>query len=160
MICNDQGPPTAPINSERPVSAERTASSRRVNTRMNPDANVTSHSSAEPAGPYTMDSTSRDKSDGPTHQPGAAPGYVPLRGQPTEYAPFRSPREHNETDLDLHLNKARDGVPFGTQEETEGSSIHLGAPSAANRELPVEMSGCKVCWEDQASWGGLGYAAR
>jgi hypothetical protein len=85
--------------------------------------------------PYEIDSSSRDKADGPTHQPGALPGYVPARGQPTGYEPFRSPIERNETDLDLRTNRAPDGDPFDSQEATEGEPIPPGAPHAANREL-------------------------
>lgn len=55
--------------------------------------------------PYLLDSRSRDESDGPTHQPSVRPDLQPLRGQPTEYAPFESPQEHNETDTDLRLNR-------------------------------------------------------
>lgn len=88
------------------------------------------------AGPYVLDSASRDKPDGPTHQPGTAPHYEPLRGQPTEYAPYRSPQEHDEVDLNLRLNKAPDGDPFGSAEANEGKPIPPGTPSAGNRELP------------------------
>ncbi|MGI8970166.1 MAG: hypothetical protein ACR2HB_05600 [Dehalococcoidia bacterium] len=91
---------------------------------------------------YVMDSTSRDERDGPSHQPGAEPGYRPMRNQPTDYAPFRSDAERNETDLDLRKNVAQGGDPFGgSQEATVGRPIPPGAPQAAERELPSEDVG-------------------
>jgi hypothetical protein len=56
--------------------------------------------------PYSIDSASQDEADGPTRQPSVAPGYQPVRGQPTTYAPYITDLERNEDNLDLHKNRA------------------------------------------------------
>lgn len=84
---------------------------------------------------YVIEAKNRDAIDGPTHQPSVGPDYKPIRAQPTEFKPFTSPQEHNETTTDLLVNRAPDGVPFNSQEATIGHPIPPGAPSAGNREL-------------------------
>lgn len=60
---------------------------------------------------FVLHSQSLDESDGPTHQPSVTPRYEPVRGQPTEYAPYESPQERNESDLDLYVNRAPAAAP-------------------------------------------------
>jgi hypothetical protein len=64
---------------------------------------------------YGQDAPSFDPIDGPTHQPGIAPGrhYQPLRTPFGEVGVAGAGLERNVTDLDLVKNRHRPGEHFG-----------------------------------------------